>query len=242
MKEIRADLHVHTSLSPCGELEMVPTAIVEQAKRVGLDMIAICDHNSLENVLAVAKAGEKESVRVIPGIEITTREEVHILGLFHNEQESAGIRSLVDENLTGENDPETFGYQVVVNERDEPVSINTKLLIGATTLSIERVVEAIHECGGTAIAAHIDREGFGIIGQLGFIPPGLKLDALEVSSRACHKEWAEEWNAFPVITSSDAHCLADIGRCSTSFLAEEASLDEIGKALAGQAGRRVLVR
>jgi PHP family Zn ribbon phosphoesterase len=242
MKEIRADLHLHTCLSPCGELEMVPTAIIKQVKIMSLDMIAICDHNSGENALAVARAGESESVRVIPGIEITTREEVHILGLFDNEQDLMGIQALVDESLSGENDADTFGYQVVVDERDEPVSVNTKLLIGATTLSLEQVVEAIHGFRGLAIASHIDREGFGLIGQLGFIPPGLKLDALEVSPHVSHKEWAEEWTAFPVITSSDAHCLADIGKSSTRFLAQEATLDEIGKALAGDGGRQVLVR
>jgi len=220
---------------------MVPTAIVRQVKALGLDMIAICDHNSGENALAVARAGERESIVVVPGIEITTREEVHILGLFRNEPDLIGIQTLVDEHLSGENDSETFGLQVVVDEWDQPTALNAKLLIGATTLTLEEVVNAIHDFRGLAIAAHIDREGFGLIGQLGFIPPGLQLDALEVSARASHKEWDEQWEAFPVITSSDAHRLDDIGKCTTSFLAGEANLDEIGKALSRQDGRRVMI-
>jgi PHP family Zn ribbon phosphoesterase len=152
-----------------------------------------------------------------------------------------GIQSLIDEHLSGENDPDAFGLQVVVDEWDQPTDVNTKLLIGATTLSLEEVVDAIHGFGGLAIASHIDREGFGLIGQLGFIPPGLKIDALEVSARVSHKKWDEEWKGYSVITSSDAHCLADIGKSFTSFLVEEASLDEISKALTRQDGRRVVV-
>ena len=220
---------------------MVPTAIIRQVKAVGLDVIAICDHNSVENTLAVAKAGERESVPVIPGVEITSREEVHILGLFGTEQDLLGIQAVIDENLTGENDEDHYGPQVVVDEWDQPIAINTKLLIGATALTLEEVVDAIHRFRGLAIASHIDREGFGIIGQLGFIPPGLPLDAVEVSARASHREWHEEWEAFPVITSSDAHRLSDIGKSSTCFLAREASLDEIRKALARQEGRGIVI-
>jgi predicted metal-dependent phosphoesterase TrpH len=241
MREIRADLHIHTCLSPCGELEMVPTAIVRQVKALGLDMIAVCDHNSTENALAVMRAGESKSVRVIPGIEITTREEVHILGLFKQEAQLERIQRLVDENLSGENDADAFGPQVVVDQRDEPIDLNTRLLIGATDLRLSDVVDSIHDAGGIAIAAHIDREGFGLIGQLGLIPPGLKLDALEVSPRVSHKEWDEAWPAFPVITSSDAHQLSNIGKSYTSFLVEEANFEEIYKALTGQDGRRILV-
>jgi predicted metal-dependent phosphoesterase TrpH len=241
VREVKADLHLHTCLSPCGELEMVPTAIVKQVKAAGLDMIAICDHNTVENALAVARAAEREPICVIPGIEITSREEVHVLGLFSPEQDLLGIQTLIDENLSGENDAEAFGHQIVVDERDEPIGVNTRLLIGATSLTLEEVVDAIHRFGGLAVASHIDREGFGIIGQLGFIPPGLELDALEVSPRVSHRQWSEEWAAYSVITSSDAHRLADIGRSYTLFLVNEPNLDEIGKALGRQDGRKVLV-
>jgi len=219
---------------------MVPTAIVSRARSAGIEMIAICDHNSGENALAVARAGESESISVVPGMEITTREEVHILGLFGDQQNLMRMQALVDGSLFGENDADAFGLQVVVDERDQPIGISSKLLIGATTLTLEQVVDAIHEFGGLAIASHIDREGFGLIGQLGFIPPGIELDALEVSPRACRAEWGEERKDLPVITSSDAHRLDDIGRSYTSYLAMEPTVGELRKALAHEAGRRVL--
>ena len=184
MKEWKVDLHLHTCLSPCAELEMVPTAIVRQAKSMELDMVAICDHNSVANAAAVARAGAREDLAVIPGVEIASREEVHILGLFGPGRDLCALQALIDDHLPGENDQEAFGLQVVVDEWDQPRALSEKLLIGATELTLEQVVETIHGFGGLAIAAHIDRESFGLIGQLGFIPPGLELDAVEVSSRA----------------------------------------------------------
>jgi anti-sigma regulatory factor (Ser/Thr protein kinase) len=115
------------------------------------------------------------------------------------------------------------------------VGVNRRLLIGATGLALEEVVEAIHSFGGLAIAAHVDRPSFGLIGQLGLIPEGLELDALELSPLAP----AKKWGGFPVVTSSDAHCLKDIGKSFTSFFAKGGSLEEIGKALRGEGGRRV---
>ena len=235
MKELRADLHIHSCLSPCAEPEMLPTAIVKQAKALGLDMIAICDHNSAENVAAVAEAGRRESISVIPGMEITSREEVHVLGLFKTENELMDMQAVVHGSLPGENNEQAFGPQTVVDQWDRVVGVNRKLLIGATGLTLEEVVAAIHDFGGLAIASHIDRPGFGLIGQLGFVPEGLMLDAVEVSPRAAMRRWKD----FPVVTSSDAHRLEDIGKSFTRFFVEEASMEEIAKALGGEDGRRV---
>lgn len=235
MRELRADLHIHTCLSPCAEPEMVPGAIVRRARQLGLDMIGICDHNSAENAAAVATAGRSESVCVVPGIEITSREEVHILGLFETGRQLMGMQAVVHENLSGENDEEAFGPQTIVDPWDRPVGVNRKLLIGATELTLEQVVDAVHDFGGLAVAAHVDRPSFGLIGQLGLVPEGLALDALEVSPQAPRKPW----DHFPVITSSDAHRLEDIGKGCTCFFAEEGSVGEIGKALRAEDGRRV---
>ena len=237
MKEYKADFHIHTCLSPCGEAEMMPSAIVRQAKTAGLDMIGICDHNSTENVAAVLKAARRESLSVIPGIEITSREEVHIAGLFRSVDDLIHIQSLVDENLTGENDETAFGSQTIVNENDQITGNNSKLLIGATDLTLEEVIEAIHTSDGLAIAAHIDRPRFSLQSQLGFIPEGLKLDALEVSPQTRFKEWAD----YPVLTSSDAHCLRDIGKSYTSILAEAPCFEEIHKALHNVDNRSIFV-
>jgi hypothetical protein len=211
-------------------------AIVEQAARVGLDMIGICDHNSAENVGAVMDAGARAGLAVIPGMEVTSREEVHILGLFNNVEDLMNLQTVVYDNLPGENDPEAFGCQLVIDEHDCVIGTNDRLLIGATTLTVEQVVGAIHQYGGLAIASHIDRERFGLIGQLGFIPEGLGLDAVEISNSSLR-----EWDyAYPVVASSDAHYLDDIGSHSTCFIVEAASLDEIEKALSSEGGRRIV--
>jgi len=236
MRKVRADLHLHTCLSPCGDGEMRATAIVKRAGQVGLDMIGICDHNSAENVSAVMKAGVREGLAVIPGIEVTSREEVHILGLFRTERDLMHLQDTVYENLPGENDEQAFGPQLVVDEWDRVVGTNRKLLIGATTLTVEQIVEAIHRHRGLAIASHIDRERFSLIGQLGFIPRGLELDAVEVSRPSS----AKRDHGYPMVTSSDAHFLEDIGKSPTCFVAEEPSFDEIEKALRCEDGRRIV--
>jgi predicted metal-dependent phosphoesterase TrpH len=114
--------------------------------------------------------------RVLAGIEIASKEEVHTLGLFDDEDKTMREQGVVYSNLPGENDEE-FSYQVVVDEKNEVVGFNKKLLIGATTLSLEETVEVIHSANGLAISSHIDREAYSIISQLGFIPQGLALDA-----------------------------------------------------------------
>lgn len=233
MRKVRADLHLHTCLSPCADDQMQATAIVRQAKRMGLDMIGICDHNSAENVAAVVKAGLREGLSVIGGMEITSREEAHILGLFEDERDVMQMQEVVYENLPGENHEESFGSQTVIDEWDRVVGANRRLLIGATTLTVEQVVEAIHERSGLAIASHVDRERFGLIGQLGFIPQGLSLDGLEVSRPSTMQQ---EYD-YPVVTSSDAHFLEDIGRNCTCFMLEDLSVSEIRKALRNEMGR-----
>jgi predicted metal-dependent phosphoesterase TrpH len=216
---------------------METVAIVEQAKKVGLDMIGICDHNSGENVAAMVKAGLREGLAVIPGVEITSREEVHILGFFKTERDLMCLQDIIYENLPGQNDEDAFGPQYVIDENGNVVDQNPRLLIGATTLALEQIVDAIHKWGGLAIASHIDRQRFSLIGQLGFIPKDLKLDALEVS--APHS-FRQDYS-YPVIISSDAHFLEDIGRNPTCFMMEDTSFQEIGRALRNEMGRMVLL-
>jgi len=241
LRPFKADLHIHTCLSPCTELDMSPQVILASAKEKGIDIIGICDHNSSENSLAVVKAARKTPVRVIPGLEVTTREEVHILALFDDVKSALKLQEHVYQNLPGENDEEAFGRQVIVNEKEEVEGFNNKLLIGATTIPLEEVIRLIHFFGGLSIASHIDREGFSLIGQLGFIPEGLALDALEISPRMAFKDAVRAYPYdYPITCSSDAHYPDDIGKGSTSFLLEEASLTEIKKALRNEEGRKLI--
>lgn len=243
LKEWRCDLHIHTCLSPCADMEMLPGLVIKEAKSKGLDAVGICDHNSAENVLAFKRVGEREGLRVIGGIEVTTEEEIHIIALFDNDEDLFKLQKIIYNNLSGLNDEEAFGKQVVVDRDDQPIGLNDRLLISTTLLPLERVVDTIHSLGGIAIASHIDREGFSILGQLGFIPPGLNLDGLEVSPKTllvkARRDYAHLGD-FEFITASDAHYLDDIGRCSTSFLIEEVNVGEIRKALFKEDGRRVM--
>ena len=237
MRKVRADLHLHTCLSPCADDMMQTAAIIEQAKKVGLDMIGICDHNSGENVSALMKAGKRQGLAVIPGVEVTSREEVHILGLFNTEQDLMYLQDIIYENLPGQNDEDAFGPQLVIDEYGNVVGQNSRLLIGATTLTLEQIIDSIHQFAGLAVASHIDRQRFSLIGQLGFIPKGLKLDAVEVSIPSSVRQ---EYD-YPVVTSSDAHFPEDIGRNSTCFMIEDMSVREIGKALRSEMGRMVVL-
>lgn len=237
------DLHIHTCLSPCADSAMIPTKIVKKAKSKGLDVIGICDHNSAENVMAVKRAGERKKLGVIGGIEITSREEVHILAFFDKENNLFELQKIIYDNLSGINDEKIFGEQIIVDEEDKALGFNKRLLIGATELSIEKVIDTIHSLDGLAIASHIDRERFSIIGQLGFIPDGLNLDGLEISPKVSLEnerlKFAQTSN-FPLITFSDAHTIEDIGKSTTSFLINEASVSEIKKGLLNQDGRSIL--
>lgn len=243
LKPFKADLHIHSCLSPCADLNMSPIKIIHKAMMEKIEIIGICDHNSSENVVAFTKAAETKNIKVLPGMEVTSKEEVHILALFEKAESALKLQEIIYENLSGENDEEAFGTQVVANELDEVEGFNNKLLIGATELSVEDVVDFIHSFNGLAIASHVDREGFSIIGQLGFIPENLKLDALEISPKLSNIEARKIFNqyeSFPFIFSSDAHKLEEIGKGVTSFLLKEPTLLEIKKALKSEEGRKVI--
>ena len=242
LRRFRADLHVHTCLSPCGDLQMTPRKITAQARKKDLDVIAICDHNSAENVPAVMKAAEDARIVVLPGMEICTSEEIHLLAIFDNLDSVEQMQALVYRHLDGRNEPDIFGMQVIANELDEVVGFQDKLLIGATNLTVNHVVDEIHRFGGVAVASHIDRESYSVISQLGFIPETLRFDALELSrhirTEEARKRFAGSRNA-PFIRNSDAHFLDDIGLNTCEYLMEEPTLPEISKALRGENGRMV---
>lgn len=242
MKNFKGDLHIHTCLSPCADLEMSPLAIVKESLAKGLDFIAICDHNSAENAGAAIRAGADSGLHVLPGLEINSVEEIHTLAIFDSEKQALVMQRVVYENLNGTNRPEFFGEQVIVNEINEVEGFNERMLIASTQISIDRIVKEVHRLGGVAIASHVDRPSYSIISQLGFIPPGLRLDALEISCLAEKESFAgghTDFRGLPVITSSDAHFLKDIGRRSTSFYIERPSVKELKRAFLGKAERSV---
>ncbi|MBU1298570.1 MAG: PHP domain-containing protein [Bacteroidetes bacterium] len=243
LKLFKSDLHIHTCLSPCGDLKMSPKNIIHKALENNLDMIAICDHNSAENVQAVIKAAEGKNILVIPGIEICTKEEIHVLSLFEKMESASKLQFLIYAHIFGENNPDAFGMQIIANENDEVEKFETKLLIGAADLSIEQVVDEIHKLNGVAIASHIDRESYSVIGQLGFVPDNLNFDALEISPRISFEDARKrfpEYRNYEFIQNSDAHFIDDIGKVTTEFLLAKSSFNEIKKALKNEDGRKVI--
>ncbi len=242
LRVFRADLHIHTCLSPCADLKMSPRNIVSKVLQDKIDIAAICDHNSAENVAAAMTVASGRNVTVLPGMEVCTREEIHVLAIFGNLESALDLQSLIYHHLPGENNPEVFGLQVVADEFDEVVEFQKRLLIGAVDLPVEEVVNEIHRLNGLAIASHIDRESYSIIGQLGFIPDELKLDALEISQNISVEEARNrfgEYQRYQLIQNSDAHFVDDVGKRSTRFLMEEPSFNELAKALRNENGRKV---
>jgi len=244
LKEIKADLHVHTCLSPCADWEMSPCKIIRRSREVQLDLIAVCDHNSAENTAAVMRAGLRNGVCVLPGLEVCSREEVHVLALFEEPEQALAMQEIVYAHLSGENRPELFGYQIVATEADEVLAENPRLLIGATRLGLMDIVRATHALNGLSIAAHVDRPANGIINQLGFIPADLDIDGVEVSFRippAAARSTLPAIGNLPCVTSSDAHRLEDIGRAWTVFRMASATISEVAWALKKARGRKILI-
>jgi hypothetical protein len=170
---------------------------------------------------------------------VTSREEVHILALFDKGSRLRSLQQIIYRNLPGTNDERLYGDQVVVNEDDEVIRFNRKLLIGAAEMAIHEVVDLIHRLKGVAIASHVDRQGFGIIGQLGFIPADLSLDAVEITDRS-RRESLAIGRDIPVVVSSDAHFLEDVGKAHTSFLLEAITVEELRKSFRSEEGRRII--
>jgi PHP family Zn ribbon phosphoesterase len=243
MSLIKADLHLHTCLSPCAGLDMTPSGLVERARDLGLGLIAITDHNSAENVAAVRQAAQRlgdKAPAVLAGLEVTTGEEAHLLALFQDLPSALTMQAMVYSHLQeGRNDPEVFGYQIIANADDEVEEFNPRLLIGATDLPVHNLVRRIHGLGGLAIACHLDRPSYSLVGQLGMIPPDLALDAVEISWLADPAKAGQYLNGLklPVLSNSDAHGLDDMGRAWNELEMAAPTLAELALALAGEQGR-----
>lgn len=242
LKKIKADLHIHSCLSPCSDWDMSPRKIVKKSLEQQLDLIAICDHNTAENVGATMREGDRQGLAVLPGMEICSKEEVHLVTLFGKIEDVLKMQEFIYRHLSGKNQPEVFGHQVVADEHDQVLGENPRLLIGAVGLSLTDIVKKAHHLGGICISSHVDRPSYSLIGQLGFIPEDLQLDAVEVSYRVPLKNArvaVQGIGNYPCLTASDAHFLHDIGKVWTEFVLAAPALQELILALAGKDGRRI---
>ena len=222
---------------------MSPRQVVEVALSKELNIIAVCDHNTVDNVAASQRAAflTGGDLTVLPGMEICTSEDVHLLALFDSLDQALAMQNLVYSRMNGRsNRPDIFGEQPAVNEFDEVEFFNDRLLIEAVNLGLSEAVNAIHSLGGLAAASHVDRESYSLLGTLGFIPPDLGLDALEASPGCDLPELLArrpELKGWPLIRSSDAHFLNEIGAVWTDFWLRKPSASEILMALKGTDGR-----
>lgn len=243
MKKYRADLHIHTVLSPCGDLTMSPANIISEAVRKGIDIIGITDHNSTRHCRLLSKLAASKGIFTMMGAEVTTKEEVHCLTFFENTDTLGIFQEFLDERLPEiKNVPEIFGDQVEVDENEIIIYTEERLLTNATDVSLEELEGIVHKLGGIFIPAHIDRMKNGIYGQLGLFPEGLKADALEVSRlipRKAFEEKHKEIASYKLITNSDSHLPEHIGRALTIFYLEKPSFNEILMAMNDKEGRRI---
>jgi len=239
-----ADLHIHTVLSACAEAEMLPELILERAQELGLGLIAVTDHNSSENAAAMIAAAEGMGITVLPGMEVQTREEVHVLCLFDTLEQVALWQEEVYAHLPPlKNREDVFGIQVVLNAEGNIVGHNDRLLLTSTSFSVEEVVQRVHGLNGLCIPAHVDRPAYSIIANLGFIPPDLEIVGVEISHLVGPKEARVRFpqlEHYGLVAGGDAHRLKEMVQRTTLKMAE-ATVAELSLALAGEADRGVWV-
>ncbi len=209
------DFHIHSALSPCGDADMTPNNIVNMAMILGLDAIAIADHNSCGNVDAAQKIGKNCGVKVLAGMEIETQEEVHILTLYPTLSAAKEVEKVVQEKLPRvKNRPEIFGEQVFMDENDNIVGYEEKMLISPTGIPIEEVFYMVKNVGGIFVPAHVDRHSYSVLTNLGFIPEELGIKSIEISTQTqdveAYLNARAELKKYNVFRNSDAHYLDKI--------------------------------
>lgn len=233
MGKFMADLHIHSVLSPCGSLEMSPKNIVLKAKELGIHMISLTDHNSIENSLVTKKLAEKFGLYYIYGMEVQTSEEIHILTYFDSYEELYNVWKVVYENLPNiKNEPELLGDQVVVDEEENIIKFEEKMLLNSTSLSLKELNEIVKKNNGLLIPAHVDSEAFSLTTQIGFIPEELEIKFVEISINSVINDFLikfPQYSNLNIVSFSDAHFLKDIGRVVTLFEIDEPKVSNIYK-------------
>ncbi|MBI5001423.1 MAG: PHP domain-containing protein [Euryarchaeota archaeon] len=207
-----ADLHIHSALSPCAENKMTPDNVLKKIISLGIDAFSITDHNSGFNCTAFDAAAKERDILFIPGIELQSSEEIHLLGYFPDIQTlnmfcSTIVKPALMQGMR--NDPARFGHQLKIHASGKVAGEEEGMLSMPLNLSIDELVDRIHDFSGVAVAAHIDK-GFSVISQLGYIPPQLRIDAVEIQDikkidEIRLKFFKDRW--LNIISSSDAHYL-----------------------------------
>jgi PHP family Zn ribbon phosphoesterase len=222
---------------------MSPAGIVSESLAKGLSIIGITDHNSTRQCRIVTELADETGLCVLPGVELTTREEVHRLADFESLEAAASVQRWIDAHLQIiQNKPEFFGYQVVVDRHEQVVYEEERLLIAALDSDIHETIAAVTAHNGLVICAHVDKGKNSLFSQLGIMPEGLEVDALEVAAaknRARITRRYPETVELSFVSSSDAHYAEDIASATTTFTLEKPDFHEIRLALSGRDGRKV---
>jgi PHP family Zn ribbon phosphoesterase len=242
MKNFRADLHVHTVLSPCADVAMIPPLIVQKALEQKIDLLAITDHNSSANVRAVQKAAEDTGLTILPGMEVQSREDVHLLTLFENVEPLEAWQQQVDNSLPDLlNQPAFFGEQFIVDETGDFIRSETRLLLTSTSFSIDEIFERVDALGGLVIPAHVERFSYGLFPTLGLISEKWHLLALEISRHTTPQKALATFPAlrhYELVQDGDVHQLDDfLG--STIFTLASPTLMEMRLAFKHVDGRDI---
>ncbi len=212
--KLKYDLHIHSALSPCADNEMTPYNIVMLASMLEVDVLAITDHNSILNCAAAAKHAQDVGILFFPGLEINTAEEIHMVALFCVLTDAENFYKEFYETIPPiKNDIAAFGDQQIMNESDEVVSEEERLLINASALSIFEAIELVKKYNGYVFPAHIDRSSYSVISSLGAIPPECGFTALELAYPDNLEKWQgriEDFESYEIIRNSDAHNLENL--------------------------------
>lgn len=228
--KLACDLHIHSCLSPCADEDMTPANICGMAHLKGLDVIAVTDHNSARNLPYVKEAADYYGLVLLPGLEITTREEVHMLGYFPSVEQAVEAGEYFSSHLPPiKNKPQLFGTQLVMNTDDEVQAVEERMLIGATNLSIDECAAYVVSHGGIAVPAHINRGSSGLLINLGFMPFEPPFPIVETAAHLTIDEKAVKGRMQ--LHSSDAHQLGNILEREFFLTADSKILEEVIKAL-----------
>jgi len=209
MFELYYDFHVHSCLSPCGEEDMTPQNIAQMMALAGYEVIAVADHNSTRNCKGVVEASAQVGILAIPAMELCTREEVHVLCLLPDLMASGLFTDYVYTKLPDtKNRADIFGSQLCMDAEDQLLGGEGKLLISATDIGIYEVYNLVKSFGGTAVPAHVDRQSFSILSNLGFYDPAMQFPVIELTADCDSQAFRQTHGiSLPHITNSDAHSL-----------------------------------
>lgn len=209
------DLHIHSCLSPCAENDMTPANICAMARLKGLHMIAVTDHQSARNLPAAAVCARREGLCLVPGLEVCTREEAHVLAYFDSVDKALMMGEYCASHLPPiKNRPALFGEQLLVDADENLLGQEDAMLIAALDSPLDEVCREIRRLGGVPVPAHINRGANGLLGALGFIPKEEGFRALEVTPGL---PLPADVSTFRQLHSSDAHRLGDIAEAVHSL-------------------------